>query len=196
MSSNVKRILSGRVFAVLAALGLMAAPLTASAGFIQGAITFSGDFVPTGGSGADLSDATGIDFLGDDFDVDGATGDFALAGIGAGDIGFMQDFQFNPLNPSPVDPLWAIAGFEFALHQIAVDFQNASFLVLFGHGVLSGPGLLDTNGTWALSANMAPGATSLLFNFSAGSAAVPVPGTLLLVGIGLAGFAAARRRRV
>ena len=101
------RILASWLMALAMAFGAV----SASAVFIQGAITMSGDFAPTGGSG--LADATGIDFLGDDFQVDGATGDFASGGVGAGDVGFFQDFQFDPLIPDPVDPLWAIAGFEF-----------------------------------------------------------------------------------
>ena len=111
---------------ILAVL-LLVGPLCANADFIDGAITMSGDFEPT--SGAGLADSTGVDFLGDDFTVDGANGDFATAGIGPGDIGAMQDFQFNPLNPNPVDSLWAIGGFEFTLQQVTIVFQNTFFLV-------------------------------------------------------------------
>ncbi len=194
MIATTKWTVTGRALAGLAVIGLGAAPLTASADFIEGALTFSGDFVPTGGAGLDLSDATGLDFLGDDFDVDGASGDFAAAGISAGDIGFIQDFQFNPLVNAPIDPLWSIAGFQFSLEQVSVDFQNSMFLVLYGRGMLSGVGFEDTTGTWALTAKMAPGGQGLLFNVSAGSGAVPEPGTMLLVGLGLAGLASSRRR--
>ncbi len=148
----------------------------------------SGDFAPTGGT--NLSDATGIDFLGDDFTVDGANGDFAASGIAAGDTGVIQDFQFNPLAPSPVDPLWSIGGFTFALESITVDFQNENFLLLSGTGLLSAAGFDDTSGFWNLSGNSA----GALFNFSAGSTAIPVPGSLLLFGSAL-GFAGWVRRR-
>ena len=60
-------------------IGFALAALPASAGFIDGAITMSSDFLPTGGAG--LGDATAIDFIGDDFGVDDATADFAAAGI-------------------------------------------------------------------------------------------------------------------
>jgi hypothetical protein len=149
----------------------------------------SGDFAPTGGTG--LADATGIDFLGDDFMVDDATGDFALAGIVTGSVGFYQDFQFAPLNPAPVDPLWAIGGFEFALANITVSFQSANFLVLEGTGTISANGFDDTAGTWIMTANR----SGTLFNFSSGSSAVvSEPGMLLLLGLGFAGAALARRR--
>ena len=169
---------------------LVLGPFTANADFISGDITFSGDFVPTGGAGINLSDATSIDFTDDDFDVDGATGDFAAAGITQGDIGLMQDFSFNPL-PSTVDSLWSIAGFSFSLENISIVFQNDYFLILSGSGILSGAGFDDTNGSWSLTANKAKS----LFNFSAGSTAVPEPGTLALLGIGLLGMGLTRRRK-
>lgn len=194
MNVKTKWTVTGRAIAGLALIGLGAAPLTASADFIDGALTFSGDFTPTGGAGTDLSDATGLDFIGDDFDVDGATGDFALGGIVQGDIGFIQDFQFSPMINGPIDPLWSIGGFAFSLEQVSVSFQNSMFLVLYGRGILSGVGFEDTTGSWALTANMAPGSTGILFNFSAGSGAIPEPGTLLLLGVGLAGLMASRRR--
>lgn len=175
-----------RSIGAIVALLMVFGAFPASAALIIGDISMSGDFAPTGGT--NLSDATGIDFLGDDFTVNGANGDFAgLAGM----TGSIQDFQFNPLAPSPVDPLWSVGGFTFALDAISIDFQNESFLLLSGTGVIAGAGFDDTSGIWNLSGNSA----GALFNFSAGSTFVPVPGSLLLFGSAL-GFAGWLRRRL
>ena len=172
----------------LLAMTMAFGSVSALAVHIDGAITMSGDFAPTGGTGADLSDATGMDFLGDDFQVDGVTGDLATF-VSVGDVGFYQDFTFSPL-AAPVDPLWAVGGFEFALGAVSVDFQNATFIILSGTGIISGNGFDPTTGTWNLTGNN----SGMLFNFSAGSLAVPEPGSLSLLGLGLIGFAVLRRR--
>ena len=78
------------------ALATLCLPALASAIPIDGEITFSGDFTPTGGSS--LSTATGLHFPGGDFDVDDAIGDFAAAGIVQGDTGTINDFSFDPLS--------------------------------------------------------------------------------------------------
>ncbi len=170
----------------IVAAAVLAASMSASAGFINGAITMSGDFAPTGGT--NLADATGIDFLGDDFVIDAATEDFADAGIMAGDIGTYNDFSFDPLTVGTT--VWEIAGFSFALESITVMFQNTHFIVLDGRGYLSGNGYEDTFGYWNLTGNQAGG----LFNFSSGANAVSEPATLALVGLGFLGLAVARRR--
>lgn len=182
--------MNSKIFtATAAAMALSFAAAPAYAGFIEGAITMSGDFAPTGGTG--LGDAIGIDFLGDDFTVDATTGDFAAAGIMTGDTGFYQDFDFNPLMAGGLDPLWSIGGFAFALEDIEIVFQNAFFLVLQGTGTLSAAGFDDTFGMWNMTANQA----GTLFNFSSGTTAVDEPTVLALMGFGLLGFGLRRRRK-
>ncbi|MEM7083452.1 MAG: PEP-CTERM sorting domain-containing protein [Pseudomonadota bacterium] len=171
---------------MIVAAALLAVGFNASAGFIEGQITMSGDFQPVGGDG--IADATGIDFIGDDFRVDGATDDFADAGIMSGDIGQYFDFSFDPLAPGTT--VWSIGGFSFALDSINVVLQNNFFIVLQGTGMLSGNGFEDTAGSWNLTGN----AAGSLFNFSSGTTAISEPATLALVGLGFIGLAVARRR--
>ena len=176
------RKMAGAILAASFAL----ASLPASAAFIEGSITMSGDFVPTGG--ATLGTASGIDFLGDDFGVDDATEDFAGAGISAGDVGAITDFSFAGVIPA--FDLWSIGGFTFNMESTQVVFQNDYFLLLTGVGTISGNGFFETAGSWSLSANTG----GSLFNFSTGAAA-PEPGTIALLGLGALGMLAGRRRR-
>lgn len=173
------------------AIATLCLPGLASAIPIDGEITFSGDFVPTGG--VSLSTATGLTFPGNDFDVDDAIGAFAAAGIVQGDTGTINDFSFNPLAPSPVSPLWSISGFSFVLESVTIELQTNKFLVLSGSGYITGAGFEDTAGEWNLTANT----LSALFNFSSGTASVevPEPSTLVLFGLGLLLFAGTSTRR-
>lgn len=82
--------------------------------------------------------------------------------------------------------------YEFDLNTISVDFQSNSQLNLSGTGVLRADGFDDTFGTWNFTGN-----EQILFTFSANAAprTVVEPTALALFGLGLFGFAAARRRR-
>ncbi len=81
------------------------------------------------------------------------------------------------------------ANFSSAPQLIAATFGGNTF----GAGIVSGvrlfsiPNINQTFHGWNTS-----GATQVMFNFSS---AVPEPGTLALLGIGLAGIGLARRRR-
>ena len=179
-----------RLAAVSAALGMFGLPFTASAAFIDGQMTFSGDIEPTGGT--DLSDATGLLFPNLDFGVDAASGD--LGSILPGDTGTINNFSFAPLLPNPVDPLLSIGGFDYVLETVAIVFQSDMALIIEGSGTLSGTGFDDTAYDFNLTANMVTGELS---NFSASigpTAVVPVPGAVLLLGSALAGLGLLRRR--
>lgn len=187
---------------------LLAMPLSVMAMPIEGEIGMSGNLLPhcSGGEDpCDFDDADGLDFGSNGFGTDAsflvtfATGDFDADGIGFGDIGTISDFFFDPLAPSPVDPLWTITGdnetWEFALESVNINLAAGNFVDLSGSGTLSCGGIAvcgfdDTLGNWTLSADAA-GST---FSWSSTTVA-PEPGVLLIFGAGLFGLVAARRFR-
>ncbi|MDH3588113.1 MAG: hypothetical protein OEQ74_01790 [Gammaproteobacteria bacterium] len=175
----------------LAAIVVLAFPLGASAVPITGGIGFSGLFNPTGGTG--LGDATGISFS----NAFVATTSGIYAGIPApfATVANFTDFQFSPLAPDPVDPLWTVSfggvDYSFSLEDVSVDFQDNNELNLSGSGILSATGFDDTAGTWEFSGNTAG---TILFSFSSiSAAAASEPGILFLLAMGLPMLGVARR---
>ena len=194
---------------ILFATMLLAVPLTSMAVPITGEIGLTGVVSPTCTSGATpcnygpgATDADGLDF-GNNGAADGpfgvtfATGDFAADGLGFGDVGFISDFQYDPLSPTPVDPLWTIAGdttlFSFALETIAISLETPGFINLSGTGTISAAGFDDTMGNWTFSSDGTGAGTQ--FAWSSTTVPVSEPGVLLLLGIALLGLSSRRMRR-
>jgi len=200
---------------VVAALAV--APAAQALPFLWGGISMSSVSVPAGlnpvmpigAAGVVLPNflgATALDFnsaLGRPtadpgaFGVNSTTGDFMVQN---GMTGTIMDFTF--VGPGQANyPAPPIVGFEriltsptfaFDLLSVGVQTQTQNLLTLTGTGLFHMDGFEDTPGSFFFSANEAGGT----FSYSASGAAVPEPGSMLLLGTGLFGLAGVIRRRV
>lgn len=201
---------------VLAAVtaAFLSAPAQAAM-LLNGNYSINGAFVPVDltGSTTTLSGAQALDFLplvsdpftptpgvAGEFLVSQAQGDFSHL---AGQTGQIQDIALSgPGNANyPYVPVWGfqvVGDVRFDLESLTVLDQDDEFLVVQGTGSFNRDGFLETPGLMNFTGQTVGNDGFATFTWSSSQAAegaVPEPASMLLMGVGLFGFAAMLRRR-
>lgn len=137
-----------------------------------------------------------FDFSPNNGRVDSVSGDFVGA-LSIGDSANFNDFTYGA--GFVAGTIWEAGSLSFALNQIdfAVEGPNPaapSFVGLSGLGTLT-DGTDSVSGEWNITANTAGGTFSWSSSTAVDASAVPAPATFGLLGLGLAGMAAMRRRK-
>lgn len=186
-----------QIVALLAGAMLMLAT-SSMASPISGNISFVGDLNLTGDSSPVLaSNATGIDFV-SAITYGGKGGDYASVPLGT-PVTF-SDFTFYPSSLLPINDLWSFTSggktYNFDLLAVTASHDPVNTLALNGTGLLEITGFDNTPGTWSLTTQDGKEGTLTFSSQASAVAPVPEPGSVMLLGVGLLGFAIFGKRRM
>lgn len=175
------------------ACGILSISVSAMALPVTGGISFSNFSEGSGFNETDVFFGSPIAPGGNAFVSSTPTGDYANY-FDAGDLAMFYDFTYDPYvgtqlvweSDTSTSPSF---NFQFFLEDINDIDYSANSLKLAGTGYVT-DGLEQEKAIWVFTGNSA----SSSFSWSS-STSVPEPGTLALLGLGIGGLAAARRRQ-